>query len=102
PAPPLHPSTLSLHDALPICVSYSAWLLVDLLEHVVPILPFLGRVGRQLTFADGPLDAIALFIDDTDRLASDLGDVAFLEKHEPADRKSTRLNSSHRTISYAV
>src|SRR5437867_9115775 len=29
-----------------------------------------------------------------------LGPVAFM--HRPSDRKSTRLNSSHRTISYAV
>src|SRR5438094_2340013 len=30
------------------------------------------------------------------------GYVAKLAKREPEDRKSTRLNSSHRTISYAV
>src|SRR5438094_6627414 len=28
--------------------------------------------------------------------------IAFAVKEEPVDRKSTRLNSSHRTISYAV
>src|SRR5256885_6528126 len=27
---------------------------------------------------------------------------AWLKRHEPADRKSTRLNSSHLVISYAV
>src|SRR5437773_3930208 len=57
-------STLSLHDALPICVAY-----------------------RQLV-PEG-----------TTILTSGLGGV--LPRRPDVDRKSTRLNSSHITISYA-
>src|SRR5437867_7003774 len=53
--------TLSLHDALPICVG-----LADQLEHMTDALGQVEIIIQRL------------------------------------DRKSTRLNSSHRTISYAV
>src|SRR5438552_14095977 len=71
-------STLSLHDALPICLH----LWVDMGEwwyeetHGLP-LPLGGNVVRR-----------------------DLG--AALMRDIARDRKSTRLNSSHQIISYAV
>src|SRR5207248_10800644 len=40
--------------------------------------------------------------DDRDELAASHGDGRLRERRTGRDRKSTRLNSSHRTISYAV
>src|SRR2546430_11362848 len=78
-APPeIYP--LSLHDALPICPGAGA---------------FAGQLGRdeQVHFVpQPPLEEAAV-----DARAA-------LDHHrgEPQDRKSTRLNSSHSQISYAV
>src|SRR5438128_11292957 len=63
--PPSALSTLSLHDALPICVA---------------ALLHLGRAHRQLAG----------------------GDAGVRHRRADGDRKSTRLNSSHGSISYAV
>src|SRR3712207_9322421 len=75
--------TLSLHDALPICSSVA-----------VP-LPGPSRGGSDpavsLPFCASPLSRNPF-------LAFDL----FLKIRIPQDRKSTRLNSSHANISYAV
>src|SRR5437764_9149771 len=49
------------------------------------------RAARELVPGDAEL---------TDARAADLGDVA--QDRDAEDRKSTRLNSSHRCISYAV
>src|SRR3712207_6963687 len=73
--------TLSLHDALPICsvglVLFGARVAQgDLLLVVEPLLV----VGAPAGVQDPPLEALAY----------------------PLDRKSTRLNSSHANISYAV
>src|SRR5437867_11261736 len=65
--------TLSLHDALPISLE-------------------IGMDRAVLAFTAG----LALFTG----LA--MGFVPALQAANPEDRKSTRLNSSHRTISYAV
>ncbi len=65
-----------------------ARLLVNLFQHEVAVLPLLGRIGGQLALANGPLDGVAVFVDDPDRLAPDLGDVALFEEHEsPCDRQ---------------
>src|SRR5690625_6549456 len=65
--------TLSLHDALPIC--WSVW---------------------QLRF-DGTVSGIEGGVD------IDVARIEVLREHAAiADRKSTRLNSSHVAISYAV
>src|SRR5699024_12872699 len=66
--------TLSLHDALPI-----SWAT----QHC----PRRGTIDALITRDDGPGEPIPL--------------VAFLP-HPARDRKSTRLNSSHVSISYAV
>src|SRR3712207_8495960 len=65
--------TLSLHDALPICRAH------------------VGLVPRQVDAARGPDHAV---VDDLDARR--------LLRLVDGDRKSTRLNSSHANISYAV
>src|SRR5207247_8805843 len=95
----LHP--LSLHDALPIY------------RHVAPLLS--DRSARQKLDHAVPdslvhvvLKAMALRPDDRFATVKKLqADVAayqsgFATSAEEADRKSTRLNSSHEWISYAV
>src|SRR5688572_32825951 len=70
--------TLSLHDALPICV------------FLTTVAPRQCRLELLRLEASGPRRQLAAH-----RLL-----LAALER--PADRKSTRLNSSHSQISYAV
>src|SRR3712207_8843689 len=68
--------TLSLHDALPI---FTASIILQLLTVVVPSLEKLqkeGEVGQQR--------------------------ITQYTRYLTVDRKSTRLNSSHANISYAV
>src|SRR5207248_11023590 len=90
PPPPSRSYPLSLHDALPI--SLQAVRAGRVLDQGGD-----GFAGEELRHAEGILskpvrrvvrrhDATALTI----------------ECHTDQDRKSTRLNSSHRTISYAV
>src|SRR5207244_13631822 len=96
-APPSTPlSTLSLHDALPISGAHmdrhrareDAVLIVEFVaEHRVRIEQGEGRF-RDLPRTPGHQD-------DLTRLGLQPG-------HELLDRKSTRLNSSHQIISYAV
>src|SRR3712207_8331129 len=72
--------TLSLHDALPIFI-------VELHDHVHAVLKEGGRLADQV-LGQGDLLVIVL-----------------VHEHEHVaiiDRKSTRLNSSHANISYAV
>src|SRR5256885_11163847 len=71
--------TLSLHDALPICAQ--------------------GEIARVL--ARGGDKIIGLVLAGDGFAAQGLHGEA-LERYRRADRKSTRLNSSHLVISYAV
>ncbi len=64
-------------------LGYRARLLVDLLEHEMPVLAALDRVGGQVAFPHGSRDFAARRLDDANRLAADFGDVALLEKQEP-------------------
>src|SRR3712207_6945988 len=71
--------TLSLHDALPISCARGR---LALAQHLPPALRFdLGRLRR--------VDELRQHLDEALRLVD-------------IDRKSTRLNSSHANISYAV
>src|SRR5690625_6732524 len=70
--------TLSLHDALPILMIISS--------------PFLTRI-----FEPEDMGAFQLFVS----ISAVLSTVASFQ-FERGDRKSTRLNSSHVAISYAV
>src|SRR2546430_7397099 len=81
--------TLSLHDALPIC---------DLFCRTI-------RLSEEFLRTDGSEDR------DDSRLCPLIGDLVGAAAGDPAksragpveaDRKSTRLNSSHSQISYAV
>src|SRR5438552_18928559 len=74
-------STLSLHDALPILAEKMA-----------------GRIAgeRGPALLDCSINYLKILFDDCDRRRVELG-LSLAE-----DRKSTRLNSSHQIISYAV
>src|SRR5207248_4081911 len=98
---PTATSTLSLHDALPICI---------VLKYRVP-----RRPGQPVPLPPpGPLmdaqRALSLVRSKAGEWGIDphrIGMVGFsagghLALAVATDRKSTRLNSSHRTISYAV
>src|SRR5437773_3842737 len=77
--------TLSLHDALPICVRLDVPL-------GCAVEPDMLRDALRRT----PVDAVTLVHSETS--TGVLQDVSECTR----DRKSTRLNSSHITISYAV
>src|SRR5690348_17652889 len=78
--------TLSLHDALPICFTYRAndgttnGNLVTVSITITPVNDAPVAVADSYTVAEG----------------------GTINKAAPGDRKSTRLNSSHPSISYAV
>src|SRR5439155_21472829 len=76
--------TLSLHDALPI------WLLL-----------LLGRAA-QVQLLQGRRWAEEARARRTERIVLPARRGALLDRHGGRDRKSTRLNSSHVAISYAV
>src|SRR5690606_40255781 len=91
--------TLSLHDALPILGPQGPVGLGPGLQPPEQRIPFLGlglvhatdlAIHRVLEQIDQPLQQVA-----------DAPEAA-LEFHRHLDRKSTRLNSSHVKISYAV
>src|SRR5207248_9840952 len=80
---PTESYTLSLHDALPISVA------------TVLVFAMISPAFAQ-PFADTPTNHWAY-----DAIA-ELAAKGLVEGYPDGDRKSTRLNSSHRTISYAV
>src|SRR5205814_9429712 len=86
-------STLSLHDALPIFVDQPFALQLNLLlkfaQHIE------GLVARGDQADDQVLADSHAITDPADHAGKDRG-------HDRKDRKSTRLNSSHLGISYAV
>src|SRR5690606_41267717 len=88
--------TLSLHDALPIYIGCNAR----------PAASFrnLGAAGRveRLTFPQMQEIPMALSETHVLMIATDGFEESELMKPRQADRKSTRLNSSHVKISYAV
>src|SRR5207248_4012689 len=84
-------STLSLHDALPICQVIGFFHGYSNLQDYHP-------VTRRLL----PDEHYRIFEErDLSGLRNSRGIVIGTARANP-DRKSTRLNSSHRTISYAV
>src|SRR5207248_9885910 len=93
--------TPSLHDALPISDAQRELQSAAASITRIPILFPLDRA--DIPDAERPSleeagDAIAKML----TLAPDAGQSLSLTLRGHADRKSTRLNSSHRTISYAV
>src|SRR5207248_9442170 len=82
---PTYTYTLSLHDALPIFADAVA-----------------GRdLGASTTFTEHDLP-VASHVGDLMRYVRVASFASGLAPPADRDRKSTRLNSSHRTISYAV
>src|SRR5690606_41231852 len=87
--PPTYIYTLSLHDALPISA------LKDNEDVIEPLYDrILGRVALHDVY--DPISNELLVAADQDI------DEEIAHKIEESDRKSTRLNSSHVKISYAV
>ena len=72
----------AIGDALLQCVSQCARLLVNFLQHEMPVLALLGGISGQLTFANDALDGIAFAIQNLDGRPMHVGHVAFLEKNE--------------------
>src|SRR5207248_10508804 len=90
--PPTQIYTLSLHDALPICEILTG--------------PWTGRSGAaagRIPLAWSPSGQSCVTVrTDPDRSHQDARRWLVDWRMAREDRKSTRLNSSHRTISYAV
>src|SRR5207244_11866851 len=92
PTPTTPISTLSLHDALPICQH------AGYLRFVVRCKDQSGVDERG---AAGEREGVDGFVIDQRESEWESG-VARLRRPHVQDRKSTRLNSSHQIISYAV
>src|SRR5207245_7237377 len=95
---PTEPHTLSLHDALPISTVEEIAEGMDISEEEVAKTLSISQAHLSL---DAPLtpgedNKLLDYLPDTQNPGPD--DEIF----EHADRKSTRLNSSHGSISYAV
>src|SRR5690606_41452095 len=90
PTPPL-----SLHDALPICRGVQVQPVPRLVLH-------LGEQDRLAPQRRGAADPRALRLHADDLGVGVLSDLAHERPAVRLDRKSTRLNSSHVKISYAV
>src|SRR3546814_11911413 len=85
--------TLSLHDALPICLSREKWLFENLLDELSGHAQALSQCAAALA----EVDALASLAEHA--LANDWAAANLSENNEiiieAGDRKSTRLNSSH-------
>src|SRR5207244_11718451 len=98
-APPLSP--LSLHDALPISIRWSgrpaalcwAGWSCSFLRHAHAEQPGRPKDEDQDQDAEDP---------DVGELGGEVAVAKGLDESDEEDRKSTRLNSSHQIISYAV
>src|SRR5207249_9331890 len=99
PPPPEH-STLSLHDALPIygiSIVHYYWI------GAVPAMVFLGIVMMPFYYGSRVRSVPEYLLRRYDRKTHLVNAIIFvLSSVLIADRKSTRLNSSHVSISYAV
>src|SRR5699024_12284686 len=91
--------TPPLHDALPICAAARSTAVNNFMNEQVGAAMRLGEVAQYLAqfpprhLTGGPfLEQVGLHC----------VDVRFVDRDPIGDRKSTRLNSSHVSISYAV
>src|SRR5207244_11227345 len=101
PTAPIYTSLLSLHDALPICTLHDGAL--DVVGRHIQRFRVADRlsqpriaVGIAAAKTGSNSDFLDKFREGTPTLRIDCALLVF------KDRKSTRLNSSHQIISYAV
>src|SRR5207245_10936929 len=97
PSPNTH--TLSLHDALPISAPVAPHPAAHPLDHARAVAPCSQAVDEGDHLRCESFHGVPRFVDrprENFRSDGDLGHAV------AADRKSTRLNSSHGSISYAV
>src|SRR5438045_3727841 len=97
--PPTHASLLSLHDALPISFGSADAFVWHPHGRLAPV-PRVSRV--DLGLLKGIEQVRDILIENTERFADGLPANNALLWGARGDRKSTRLNSSHLGISYAV
>src|SRR5207248_9365336 len=102
PPPPPSIYTLSLHDALPICSRIRRH--ADAAERPLahPRQPPAAAFARHAWIDELVADRRAFRRDCARRRGRRSERLAERRRIEGEDRKSTRLNSSHRTTSYAV
>src|SRR5437867_8910252 len=86
--------TLSLHDALPISLLGAALRPLEVLIEVRRLVFFIDAHERDIEVVAREVEVVGIAAEERDR--------KLRCEHQAEDRKSTRLNSSHRTISYAV
>src|SRR5207248_8765232 len=95
-----HIDTLSLHDALPI--SYVQDKSIDKLRYQQEQTEAeIKKILREQPSWSGELPDVVV-VESLARHAQHEAEVGLRAAQQASDRKSTRLNSSHRTISYAV
>src|SRR5690606_41457344 len=88
---PTESYALSLHDALPIFV-----------DDVAGVHDRVDRVLQGADVAHHPADALGAVLTAVQMGVADMGENEHRSSGGRIDRKSTRLNSSHVKISYAV
>src|SRR5207248_10984491 len=92
--------TLSLHDALPICFTSLPTIWDELAAAGVTGNYYYSNVPFTALWGTRYVGISKLY--DEFLAAAASGTLPAVSFVDPRDRKSTRLNSSHRTISYAV
>src|SRR5207249_10508899 len=99
--PPPPPSPLSLHDALPISAPASESGSITL----ICCKPAQHGAGPAKVTVTGTPPMVTIGVVEVSPVANSaryVGEFAVRVLKSPRDRKSTRLNSSHVSISYAV
>src|SRR5207248_5467286 len=98
--PPPRPYALSLHDALPICPRRTALPPVTDTAVGAPTPSAVAAGNRKVTALKRRIGPDSVVLSPNEVAALIGGGIDWSVRK--TDRKSTRLNSSHRTISYAV
>src|SRR5205807_3857788 len=102
---PVRPAALpplSLHDALPIWLRSAGWDGPPVRVEIVKRIPVAAGMGGGSTDAAAMLRVARELAPLDPKLAAGLAAELGADVPSQLDRKSTRLNSSHLVISYAV